>query len=49
MQSWYATMVNYSIFGIAGGILLLATGLLMGYVVFPPMVKSKIAEVSFLF
>lgn len=39
-------MVHLSIFGIIGGAVLVALGLLMGYAVFPPVVNTKVKEVS---
>lgn len=40
-------MVQYAVVGIVSGLVLGATGLLMGYFLFPPMIKAKVAEVSF--
>lgn len=39
-------MVHLSIFGIIGGAVLVILGLLMGYAVFPPVVNTKVKEVS---
>uniref|UniRef100_A0A336K3W5 Sensory neuron membrane protein 2 n=1 Tax=Culicoides sonorensis TaxID=179676 RepID=A0A336K3W5_CULSO len=37
-------MVHLSIFGIIGGTILIALGLLMGFAVFPPVVNTKVKE-----
>lgn len=41
-------MVHWSIFGIIGGAVLVTLGLLMGFAVFPPVVNTKVKEVSIL-